>query len=91
MAKLKTNALLLICAGALCACASPQPAPMQPVVVEPPHLAPAPADVMMKREPNFLARLLNFLSDSPLGADAVVHQLTACQAVITADRAIMEQ
>lgn len=66
MKKPKLTALLAICAVALCACASPLPAPMQPVMVEPPQLAPAPADVMVKREPNFLARLLNFLSDSPL-------------------------
>lgn len=65
MRKLQRTVLLLICALALCACASPlRPAPK---VVEVPsaHLAPAPADVMQPREPNFLSRLLNFLSDSP--------------------------
>lgn len=65
MKKLQRTVLLLTCALALCACASPLPAPMEPVEVEPARLAPAPSDVMVKREPNFLSRLLNFLSDSP--------------------------
>ena len=69
MKKLPVTVLSLIFALALCACASPShapPAPMQPVEVPPARLTPAPADVMVKREPNFLTRLLNFLSDSPL-------------------------
>lgn len=65
MKKLLTTALLLICALALSACASNLPAAKQPMAVAPPVLPPAPADVMVKREPNFQQRLLNFLSDSP--------------------------
>lgn len=63
MKKLLTTALLLICALVLCACASNLPAAKQVAEVPPPRLSPAPADVMVKREPNFRQRLLNFLSD----------------------------
>ena len=65
MNKPRKTALSLICALALAACASNLPPPMQPVEVAPPRLAPAPADVMVERQPNYLSRLLNFLSDSP--------------------------
>ena len=68
MHRLQKIALLLSCAVVIFGCASPSPlvpAPARPLELEPPQLAPAPAQVMVKREPNFLSRLLNFLSDSP--------------------------
>ena len=66
MSKLKKIALLLAFVTALSGCASPLPPASVPMEVQPPKLPSPPADVMVKREPNFLSRLLNFLSDSPL-------------------------
>lgn len=65
MRKLLLTVLFLICATGVASCASPLPAPSKPVEVKPAQLPPPPADVMVKREPTFTQRLLNFLSDSP--------------------------
>lgn len=58
----KRLTLSLLLALALSACATPEPRPCQPSEVSPPKLPPAPADVMVKREANFLARLQQFFS-----------------------------
>lgn len=50
---------------ALSACATPLPTSCQPVEVTPAQLPPPPADVMVRRAPNFLDRLLNFFTASP--------------------------
>lgn len=65
MSKLKKIVLLLACAAALSGCGYLLPRASQPMEVAPPKLPPPPADVMQERAPNFLDRLLNFLSDSP--------------------------
>ena len=59
------KSLLIACALALSGCQSPLPP--APRLVETPKavLPPAPADVMVEREPNFLKRLLDFLSEKP--------------------------
>lgn len=60
--KLRISSALLVMA--LSACATPPPA-KTPVEVPPVVLPPAPANVMVKREPTFQRRLLNFFSVSP--------------------------
>ncbi len=62
--KLKLSAFGLLLVAALCACET-LPAAKKPVQVEPPKLPPAPANVMVVREPNFLQRLRTFFSASP--------------------------
>jgi hypothetical protein len=56
--------LLCVLGSSSCATQAPPPAKV-PVLVAPAKLPPAPADVMVPREANFLQRLLNFSSTSP--------------------------
>lgn len=60
---MKKNASSLLCALAIAGCTSTPPVRL--VETQCPELSPPPADVMVKREPNFLERLLSFLSASP--------------------------
>lgn len=60
---MKKNALWLACALAIAGCTSAPP--VRVVETQCPELSPVPADVMVTREPNFLERLLSFLSASP--------------------------
>ena len=57
--------LLWMLCGLLVGCASPLPA-AKPMMLEPPKLPPAPADVMVERQPDFLTNLLRrFSSEKP--------------------------
>ncbi len=65
---MRTNNVLLILrlsVLALSGCASNIPPASMPLEIAPPKLAPAPADVMVPREPNFRTRLLLIFSASP--------------------------
>ncbi len=63
MKKPVTIACWLMLAAALSACQSPS---VPSTLVLCPQLPPAPAAVMVKREPSFQTRLQDFLSGSPL-------------------------
>ena len=57
--------LLWMLCGLLVGCASPLPA-AKPMMLEPPKLPPAPADVMVERQPDFLQKLMErFWSAKP--------------------------
>ena len=60
---MRSISLLTACALALAGCSS---LPAAPRLVETPQLVlpPAPADVIVPREPNFLQRIQNFFSGS---------------------------
>ena len=68
MNQTKQKRIVLLCMLALCACSTALPPASVPVAVACAKLSPAPADVMVEREPNFRERLLNFFSISSTNA-----------------------
>ena len=57
--------LLLLCAAGIYGCASELPPPVQPVVIDPPKLPPAPPEAYLPpRQANFLERGMKLLFDS---------------------------